>query len=135
MNMLHVTPFLNSMHARNATALGEHMAENVILYAPFATEPFVGKDVVLQIISAVLSAVDEFSVTAIIPAENRAAIMVRIRLSDIEVTGVDDMTIDKNGYIASMTVQWRPLAQVVALQQKLAPLLGAPAFDLVEINA
>jgi hypothetical protein len=51
------------------------------------------------------------------------------------VTGVDDMTVDDDGLITSMSVQWSPLEQIVAIQQKLAPLIGVPALKLVEVGA
>ena len=58
--------------------------------------------------------------------------MFRIGAGDVEVTGVDDMEVDEDGRISGMSVQWRPLANVVAIQQRLAPLLSVPAFELVE---
>jgi hypothetical protein len=82
-----------------------------------------------------LSAVDEFETTAVITGEKRAVVMLRIRVGDAEVTGVDDLEIDNDGLITSMSVQWRPLDQIVAIQQKLAPLVGVPALQLVERDA
>lgn len=79
-----------------------------------------------------MAGVDELETAAIIAGENRAAIMLRIRAGEAEVTGVDDMIVGADGRIISMTVQWRPLAGIVAIQQKLAPLVGVPALELVE---
>ena len=55
-----------------------------------------------------------------------SSVMLRIRLGDAEVTGVDDMAINDDGLIISMSVHWRPLDQIVAIQQKLAPLIDLP---------
>ncbi|MBV8105818.1 MAG: hypothetical protein JO223_14570 [Hyphomicrobiales bacterium] len=38
------------------------------------------------------------------------------------------------GLVDSMTVAWRPLPAVVAVQQKLAPKLGGKAMMLVSAN-
>ncbi|RTE88362.1 hypothetical protein D6B98_36105 [Bradyrhizobium sp. LVM 105] len=59
--------------------------------------------------------------------------MLRIRAGDAEVTGVDDLSVDTDGRIARMSIQWRPLEKFVAIQQRLAPLIGAPKLRLVQI--
>ena len=126
MNMIHVTPYLAAMDARKPELLGNHMSENVELKSPFLAAPFVGKEAVMSVLAVLLSAVDEFETTAVIAGERRAAVMLRIRLGDAEVTGVDDMAINDDGLIISMSVHWRPLDQIVAIQQKLAPLIDLP---------
>ena len=133
MMMDHVSPFLEGMRARNPDSLGEHLADHVVLESPIVTEPFVGKEAVLGVLRLLLSGIDQFEATDIIAGENRAAILLRIRAGDAEVTGVDDMSVDIDGRIARMSIQWRPLEQIVAIQQRLAPLIGAPKLRLVQI--
>lgn len=135
MNMIHAQPFLDAMHAKISAALGEHLDPDVILSSPFLPEPFVGRDAVIRVLKALLAGVDEFETTGIIAGENRAAIILRIRAGEAEVTGVDDMIVGEDGRIISMTVQWRPLAGIVAIQQRLAPLVGVPALELVETGS
>ena len=133
MMMEHVSPFLDGMRTRNPDALSEHLAEHVVLESPIFTEPFIGKEAALGVLKVLLSAIDEFEAMDIIAGENRAAIMLRIRAGGVEVTGADDLTIDRDGRIAKMSIQWRPLEKIVAIQQRLAPLIGAPKLGLVEI--
>lgn len=135
MDLNHVQPFLDGMDARRPDDLGQHLSDDVILYSPFVPEPFIGRDAVVKVLSVLLSAVDEFTTTAVIAGDTRAAVMLRIRAGESEVTGVDDMSIGDDGRIRSMSVQWRPLASVVAIQQKLAPLIGVAALKLVELTA
>jgi hypothetical protein len=135
MNMEHVTLYLEGMDARKPALLGDHLSEDVVLKSPFVAKPFIGKKAVLDVLSMLLSAVDEFETTAVIAGEKRAAVMLRIRVGDAEVTGVDDMEIGDGGLITSMSVQWRPLEQIVTIQQKLAALVGVPALQLVEQKA
>jgi hypothetical protein len=135
MNMIHVSPFLDGMHRKDPTTLAQHLSREVVLFSPFIEAPFKGRDAVLKVLGVLLSAVDEFESTAIIADQARAAIMLRIRVGDTEVTGVDDMTIDGSGLIDSMSIQWRPLANIVKIQQRLAPLIGVPALELVEKRA
>jgi hypothetical protein len=135
MNMEHLTPYLEGMDARRPDLLAEHMSEAVVIKSPFLSTPFVGKAVAMGVLSVLLTTVDEFETTAVITGDKRAAVMLRIRLGDAEVTGIDDMEIDDDGLITSMTVHWRPLDQIVAIPQKLAPLVGVPALQLVERDA
>lgn len=132
MNMEHVQPFLDAMDAKRIDALGPNLSEGVVLSSPFVTEAFVGRDAVPAVLKVLLSAVDSFETTGVIAEERRAAVTLRIRADETEVTGVDVMTIDADGLVDSMTIQWRPLASVVAMQQKLAPLIGIPALEFVE---
>lgn len=134
MEMKHVTPFLDGMHARVPDDLGRHLGDDVVLNSPFVSAPFVGRDAVMKVLRVLLSAVDEFETTAVIAGDNRAAVMLRIRAGEAEVTGVDDMVVGTDGRITSMTIQWRPLHQVVQIQQKLAPLIGVAALRLVELE-
>lgn len=135
MNMTHLIPYLEGMDARTPERLGDHMSETVVIRSPFLATPFVGKAAALGVLNVLLSTVDEFETTAVITGDKRAAVMLRIRLGDAEVTGIDDMEIDDDGLITSMTVHWRPLDQIVAIQQKLAPRVGVPALQLVERDA
>jgi hypothetical protein len=50
------------------------------------------------------------------------------------IDGMDHMHINEAGFVDSMTVAWRPLPSVVAVQQKLAPKLGGKAMKLVIVD-
>ena len=54
-----------------------------------------------------------------------------VRLDDHVIDGMDHMHLNDAGLVDSMTVAWRPLPAVVAVQQKLAPKLGGKAMMLV----
>jgi hypothetical protein len=133
MNMDHLNPYLEGMDARKPELLGDHLSEDCVLNSPFVGTPFVGKKAVMDVLGVLLGAVDEFETTAVITGEKRAAVLLRIRLGEAEVTGIDDVKIGDDGRITSMTVHWRPLEQIVAIQQKLAPLVGVPAMQLVAL--
>jgi hypothetical protein len=47
------------------------------------------------------------------------------------IDGMDHMHLNDAGLVDSMTVAWRPLPAVVAVQQKLAPKLGGKAMMLI----
>ena len=132
MDMKHVQPFLDAMDGKLLDQLGNHLSDDVVLRSPFMSDPFTGRDKVAGMLKVLRSAIDTFETTDIIAEERRAAVMVRIRAGETEVTGVDVMTVDEDGLIDGMSIQFAPLAAVVAIQQKLAPLIGIPALELVK---
>jgi hypothetical protein len=131
MIMIHVSPLMEGIRARNPDGLAEHLAEHVVLESPVFTDPFIGKEAAMGGLRVLLAGIDEFEATEVIAGETRAAIMRRIRAGNAEVTGVDDLKVDADGRIARMSIQWRPLEKIVAIQQRLAPLIGAPKLGLI----
>lgn len=75
----------------------------------------------LKVLGTLLSDVDEFETTAVIAEKQRASVMLRVRVGDVEATGVADMAVDDKGLVARISVQWHPLEKIVAIQQKLPP--------------
>ena len=135
MDMKHVRPFLDALDGELVDQLGEHLSNDVVLKSPLLPDPFTGRDAVVGMLKILRSAIDTFETTDVIAEERRAAVILRIRAGETEVTGVDVMTVDEDGLIDSMTIQWRPLVSVVAIQQKLARLIGIPPLELVEMAA
>ena len=134
MNMIHLQPFLEAMDANRPDDLSQHLSGDVVIKSPFVSEAFVGREAVTNVLRALLFGIDQFETTGLVADGDRAAVFLRIQAGDTEVTGVDDLTVDTGGFIKSMSVQWRPLAAVVAMQGKLAPYFGIPALKLVEAS-
>ena len=132
MDMRHVRPFIDGMDAGRTEGIGGHLSDDVVLHSPLVRDPFVGRDAVVRVLGVLRAAVDEVVTTAVIAGEDRVAIALRIRAGGTEVTGVNDVSVGADGRIVRMSAQWRPLADVVAIQQRLAPLIGVPALELVE---
>lgn len=132
MDMKHVQPFIDGLDAGRIEVIGRHLGDDVVLHSPLVREPFVGRDAVVRVLGVLRAAVDEFATTAVIVGDDRAAIVLCIRAGGAEVTGINDVSVGADGRIVRMSAQWRPLADVVAIQQRLAPLIGVPALELVE---
>ena len=131
MDKTHLQPFLQAMHDRNAAAIDAHMSDIVLLRSPILPDPVTGRAQVGALLAALLGVVADFTVTDMIEADTHAAVFVSITAGDIKVTGIDDMHVDAQGLVSAMTIQWRPLVAVVAMQQKLAAAVGFPAMRLV----
>ena len=132
MDMTHLSPFLDAMHRCDPDGLAQHMSDDVVLRSPILEAPFQGKNAVLNVLRVLLRAADDFETTNIIAAERTAAVFVTIRAGEVTVDGIDEMHVDQAGFISSMTIQWRPLPAIVAMQQRIAPLIGMSPMRLVE---
>ena len=133
MNTEHLLPFLDAMHTGDKDGLKDHLAEDVILRSPIVVEPFEGRDIVLAVLGALLSVITKFEVTDTIIGDTHAAIILAIMAGDVEAQGVDYVHVNDEGLIDSMIIQWRPLPAIVAIQQKLAPVIGIPPLQLVQV--
>ena len=131
MDMTHLTPFLDAMHRGDAAGLSAHMSQDVVLRSPILAAPVQGKAAVNQVLKMLLQVADRFVVTDLVAAESHAVVFVTITAGDVRVEGVDDMHVGSGGLVTGMTIQWRPLAAIVAMQQRLAPMLGVPALTLI----
>jgi hypothetical protein len=90
---------------------------------------------VANVLAALLSTLDAFEPKMLLRDDNADFVAVfTIKLGDHTIDGMDHMHINEAGLVDSMTVAWRPLPSVVAVQQKLAPKLGGNAMKLVNAD-
>ncbi|OBH01570.1 nuclear transport factor 2 family protein [Mycobacterium sp. E3247] len=126
--------FLDAMHARDAKGAAQYLAENVTLKSPIVVEPFVGRDQAAGILRHLLGVIDEFTVVDILVSKTHFAAVFNIKAGSTNVAGMDYIHTDDTGKIDSMTISWRPLPAVVAVQNRLAPAIGIPALALVPVS-
>ncbi len=130
----HLDAYLKAMGERDVTAAKIHMADDVVIYSPLVPAPFKGKDQVADVLAALLGTVDAFEPKMLLRDNADFVAVFTIKLGDHVIDGMDHMHINDAGLVDSMTVAWRPLPSVVAVQQKLAPKLGGNAMKLVNVE-
>ena len=59
------------------------------------------------------------------------AVAFRFTSGDQAFDGVDLMTLNADGLVSSLKLMWRPLPALVAMQNRIAPGIGAPILTLV----
>ena len=127
----HLDAYLKAMGNRDVEGTKVHMADSVVLRSPIVPAPFEGKERVVAVLTQLLATVDAFEPKLRLRDGNDFVAVFTIRLGDHVLDGMDHMHLDEAGLVDSMTVAWRPLASIVAVQQKLAPRLGGKAMMLV----
>ncbi|MBU9813434.1 nuclear transport factor 2 family protein [Rahnella sp. C60] len=130
----HLDAYLNAMGNRHVEGLEAYMADNVILRSPIVPVPFEGKELVFQIVSRLLETIDDFELKLLLRDGADFVAVFTIKFGDHIIDGMDHMHLDDMGFIDHMTVAWRPLASVVAVQQKLASKLGGKPMQLVPLE-
>jgi hypothetical protein len=127
----HLQAFLQSMAARDTTSALTHLAERVQLRSPILPEPIDGRDDVGRVLDALINTIDLFEPRLLLRDGPDVVALVQITLGDHQIDAFDHIHLDSAGLIEGMTVAWRPLPAVVAVQQVLVPKLGGQALQLV----
>lgn len=130
----HLDAYLEAMGRRDVEGTKAHMADDVVIRSPTVPAPFHGKEKVAWVLDAMLGTVDAFEPKLLLRDGADFVAIFTIRFGDHIIDGMNHMHLNGAGLVDSMTVAWRPLPAVVAVQQKLAPKLGGKAMMLVSIN-
>ena len=124
---------LDGMHARDAQKVAENVSEDIVLNSPIFADPFVGRERAVGVITHLLSVVDQFEPGEVLWGHDKFAAILKLRVGTTEVEGVDVMTLNEQGKVNSMTIQWRPLPAVVDVRNRLAPAVGVPVLKLTPV--
>jgi len=126
MELTHIHAFTAAMQRKDLKAMLTHMADDIILKTPLVDEPFKGKAAIRPVVEALLGVVDKFDFREIMHGSQHVSAFFGITVGSIELDGVDYWRLNEAGLIQEMTVLWRPLPAVVAVQNKLALADGKP---------
>jgi hypothetical protein len=129
-----LTALLDALHNHDAIRAADHLADDIVLKSPIFAAPFIGRDQATAVITHLLNAVDDFHTADIIGERPTFAVLLKLRVGETEVEGVDIVHVNDVGEIDAMTVQWRPLPAIVAVQNRLAPAVGVPVLTLTEVS-
>lgn len=130
----HLAAFLTSMSTGNVEGAIAHVADSIALRSPIVPMPFQGKDNVANVLAQLLDTVDTFEPKLLLRDGADVVAVLTIRFGEHVIDAFDHIHLDDDGLIESMTVAWRPLPAVIAVQQRLAPKLGGQAMKLVPLD-
>ncbi len=119
MNLTHIHAFTEAMKSKNLDAMLTHMTEDVILRTPLGAEPVHGKAAIRLVVGALLALVDDFDFLETMQGPQHVSEFFRVTVGSYELDGVDYWLLNEAGLIQEMTVLWRPLPAVAAVQNKL----------------
>jgi hypothetical protein len=121
----HPKAFAAAMQRKNVDAMLTHMADDVVLRTPLVAESFAGKAAVRPVVEALFRVVDSFELIEMMQGPEHVSQFFRVTAGSERLDGVDYWRLNDAGLIQEMTVLWRPLPAVAAVQARLDNL--APA--------
>jgi hypothetical protein len=99
MNLTHIHAFTAAMQRKDLDAMLIHMSDDVRLLTPLVSEPFQGKASIRPVVEALLAVVDSFEFLELMEGPQHVSEFFKVTVE--------------------MTVLWRPLPAIVAVQNQL----------------
>lgn len=130
MNETPIDKWHNIVCTRDASGLGELLADDVVFYSPVVHTPQVGKAITSMYLSAAVQVFgnQSFRYVREIVGESDAVLEFETEIEGITINGVDMMKWNENGQIIEFKVMIRPLKAVNLIHQKMGEMLKrAPA--------
>ncbi len=124
MDLTHLHAFTDAMRDKDLEAMLSHMADDVILKTPLAPGSLEGKAALKPVVQALLAVVDRFEFIETLRGPEHVAEFFRVTVGDTELDGMDYWLLNEAGLIKEMTVLWRPLPAIVAVNDKLTQANG-----------
>ncbi len=119
--MTHVHAFTAAVQRKDLEDMLAHLAEDVVPNTPLVAELFRGKAAIRPVVEALLGVVDRFDFLELVQGPRHVAEFFRVTAGSEVLDGVDYWRLNDAGLIQEMTVLWRPLPAVLAVQSRLAP--------------
>lgn len=121
--------FKQAVDARSEAMLHEVLAENVRFLPPTYWKTWVGREPVAAVLGHVIEVFSDFRYRRFMGEGDDWALEFQCRVGDLDAVGVDLITLDADGLIASFEVVMRPHKSVGALRDAMnARVMTDPRF-------
>ena len=118
-DLTHVHAFTAAMRRKDLDAMLAHMTDDVVLRTPLTAEPLAGKAAIRPVVRALLGVVDAFDFREYLEGPEHVASFFTVTVGEAALDGMDYWRLDGAGRIREMTVLWRPLPAIAAVQATL----------------
>lgn len=124
-----ITKMIEVVAKGDDTAIGPLLAENVSFMPPTYWATWTGRDPVAAVLGHVGQVFSEFEYRRIMGSGNDWALEFQCQVGDLDAVGVDLITLDDDGLIATFEVAMRPLKSITALREAMnARVMSDPRF-------
>ncbi|MEQ1765180.1 MAG: nuclear transport factor 2 family protein [Pyrinomonadaceae bacterium] len=122
-----ISQWHNIVRTRDASGLGELLADDVVFYSPVVHTPQIGKVITTMYLSAAVHVFgnESFRYIREIVGENDAVLEFETEIDGIVINGVDMIKWNSAGQITEFKVMIRPLKAVNLIHQKMGEMLQA----------
>jgi hypothetical protein len=116
--------FPAAIAARDANALIDTLAQDVVLYSAVTGTPFVGREVVADTYRSVLESFEELRIVDEFESGDTHAFFWEGRMEGRFVAGADRIRLNPDGSVREITVLGRPLSGVATFLTGIGPRLA-----------
>jgi len=110
-------PFRTALEARDPDGVAATLAEEAVLHSPVFFRGIEGRESVVKALLLVAQVIDD--VEFINEIRDRSTVLLRFtaRVGELDLEGVDLLTLDEDGKIVDLTVFVRPYSAATAFRQ------------------
>ena len=116
--------FTAAISARDADALIDTLAPDVVLYSAVTHTPFEGREVVADTYRSVLESFEELRIVDEFESGDTHAFFWEGRMEGRSVTGADRLRLNPEGKVREITVLGRPLSGVATFLTGIGPRMA-----------
>jgi hypothetical protein len=124
-----VTRFRAAVESGDIAAVPELLAEDIVFHSPVTFHPYIGREVVSQLLEVVFRTFEDFQYTDELEMDGGHALIFRTAVGGREIEGIDLFRLGEDGLIADFTVMLRPLSGLMPFAQVMAEKVGAIGLE------
>jgi len=118
-------PFRRAAEAKDVELMTETLREDVTLHSPILFRGFEGRDVVGQVLTHVAATLQDLTYVGELADGDSVCLRFQAKVGELELEGIDYLTLDADGRVADLTVFMRPLKAVNAFNERMKERLEA----------
>ncbi len=117
-------PFRRAAEAKDVELMTETLREDVELHSPVLFRGFEGRDAVGMVLSHVAEVLEDLTYVDEAVGDGTVVLRFKANVGDLELEGIDYLTLDEGGRVTDLTVFMRPMSALTAFNAKMAERLG-----------
>jgi hypothetical protein len=117
-------PFRRAAEAKDVALMTETLREDVVLHSPVLFRGFEGRDAVGMVLSNVAEVLEDLTYTDEAIGGGTVVLRFKANVGELELEGVDYLTLDGEGRVADLTVFMRPMSALTEFNARMAERLG-----------
>ena len=122
--MAEIHPFRRAAEAKDVDLMRETLREDVVLHSPVLFRGFEGIDAVGMVLGHVAGVLEDLTYTDEALGDGTVVLRFKATVGDLELEGIDYLTLDEDGRVADLTVFMRPMKALTAFNAQMAERLG-----------
>ena len=118
-------PFRRAAEAKDVELMTETLREDVVLHSPILFRGFEGREIVGQVLAHVAATLADLTYVDEVQEGDSVVLRFKAQVGELELEGIDYLTLDADGRVADLTVFMRPLKAVNAFNEQMKARLEA----------